>query len=367
MATKAKPKSNRAKFTLQRKKEVEKPHAKVEKETPAKKVTPIKETKEEREPVREPEIKETAVVEEPIQTTIHTQEPPSEELTSPSLPPTPPQPVAPAQTVITKPEEPQQPPLVHPAEPVNPFSNTTQLTPEPTVEPHNDPFQTSPLMTTPSPQEPLSAQNPLNNPELSPTLPKEEPALAPAPQQHSGFDTPIEVETTGKGKGVLLYFIIVALASFLIGIGSMAALTFGFGKGTLPQIKLPNLPSSSKPSPDLSKSVTIIPSTPTPSKAVDLAAYNIKILNGSGVTGAATKLKTDLTAAGFTVVSAANADSSDFTETIVAYKKDINPDYIKQLKETLGKKYKVGADAQLTSAQTKEADVVITIGSTPAK
>ena len=158
--------------------------------------------------------------------------------------------------------------------------------------------------------------NPLDNPELSTTLPKEEP------QGHqSSFSTPVEVENNSKGKGIVIYFIVVALISFLIGLGSMAAVTFGLGK--MKNSKMTQLSFfHANASPTPAKTGKNANPTIVPTKPVDLSAYNIKILNGSEITGGASKLKMQLTTAGFTVISTGNAETSNYTDTIVSTKKD---------------------------------------------
>jgi hypothetical protein len=348
MATKAKPKSNRAKFTLGSKK-AEKPKEKAEAPKKEKKVEVAEESKE--------EVVTTAPQEEGIIEKHPVSAAP--EITHQSEVSAPEQPTTEAPTSTETPT---------PELPTNPFSVTMPTMPEhPLPETHENPFVSATPLTNethPSDQttdQPIQ-QTPLENSELSSTLPKEDPL----PHQ-SSFSTPVEVETNNKGKGIVIYFIIVAFIAFLVGIGSMALFTFGFGKmnGGVPHMSLFHFMAKATPTPI--KTTKMTSPTPMPTKAVDLTAYNIKILNGSGVNGAASKLKTELTTDGFTVVSAGNADKSDYTDTIIAVKKDLNADYLNKLKEVLKKEFNLGQDAQLSDTDAKEADVTITIGSSPAK
>lgn len=172
-----------------------------------------------------------------------------------------------------------------------------------------------------------------------------------------GGDTYV-VEKEAK-KSILGYFLLIALISFLIGLISMAAVNF-FQNKSLPGtgVTIPFLAGNIKPSP--TPEPTAKPS-PTP-ETVNPAEYSIKILNGSGVTGAATKLKQSLTNSGYNVISAGNADISDLADTTVSSKKGIKPIFLTQLKNELKKTYSVTSGNATAIADLGDADVVITIG-----
>lgn len=105
--------------------------------------------------------------------------------------------------------------------------------------------------------------------------------------------------------------------------------------------------------------------TDTPTPTVDLTQYTIAVLNGSGVPGAAAKVKSDLTTAGFTVNSVGNASTSNATDTVIAAKSAVSKDYLTKLTEELQKTYAVSATiASLDDSAT--TDVTVTIGSAPA-
>lgn len=191
----------------------------------------------------------------------------------------------------------------------------------------------------------------------------EETLLANEPDQEINVQTPslgsdtyiVETETR---KSMLGYFFLVAVIAFVVGLISMAAFTMYFPKsnglgGVGSSVSLTATP---KPNPTKSP-------TPAP-KAVDLAKYSIKIFNGSGVTGAASKLKDSLTGQGFKVIDTGNADTSDFTDTVVEVKKDLEPAYLAKLNAVLKKEYSVAPVSKMSSDSTTEADVIITIGST---
>lgn len=163
---------------------------------------------------------------------------------------------------------------------------------------------------------------------------------------------------TDVEKNLVRYFIIIAVISFLVGIISMAGVSLFLQKGTfrLPFISPKIAQVTPSPAPTI---------TPEPTKAtvVNLAEYEIEILNGSGITGAASKLKTELTTDGYKVLSVGNADKSDYSETIISAKKEVAQEYLKKLKESLGKTYTLEPDSKTPLSGSSEADVVITIGS----
>ncbi len=90
--------------------------------------------------------------------------------------------------------------------------------------------------------------------------------------------------------------------------------------------------------------------------------YSIEVINGSEVAGAASRLKSALTTAGFDVLSAGNADKSDYTDTIISVKKKVNSAFLDKLKDNLKETYVLKSDIKVTIPDINEADVIITIG-----
>lgn len=103
--------------------------------------------------------------------------------------------------------------------------------------------------------------------------------------------------------------------------------------------------------------------TPEPEE-VDLSKYSIEVLNGSGVSGTAGKVKDSLEDVGFSVESVGNADNSDYTKTIIQAKKEVDKVFLDELKKTLGKTYSVGDLEDLKNSS--DTDVVVIIGSSEA-
>lgn len=107
----------------------------------------------------------------------------------------------------------------------------------------------------------------------------------------------------------------------------------------------------------LSSSPTI---TPEPTKAIDLAKYEIEIQNGGGVSGEASRQEANLAAEGFTISSIGNADNSDYTDTIIKAKKEVDKDFIAKLKSVLSNSFTVGETESLS--EDTSVPIVIIIG-----
>lgn len=166
------------------------------------------------------------------------------------------------------------------------------------------------------------------------------------------------VVQTGVNRSMIRYFIVIAVVSFLIGLISMAGISLILSKKSF---ELPlglNKTAKISPSP-----TSIVKIEPTKVPVVNLAEYNIEVLNGSEVAGAASRLKTALTTAGFEVGSVGNADNSDYADTIISAKKKVNPAFLVKLKENLKKNYVVKSDIKTIVPDVSESDVIITIGS----
>lgn len=112
-----------------------------------------------------------------------------------------------------------------------------------------------------------------------------------------------------------------------------------------------------KPSPSPTKTPP-----PTPTQVVlNPADYQIQILNGSGISGAAGDVETILNDDGFTDTTAGNASEFGFTDTEVAMKSDAPKALFGKIKSSLSD-YSVVEVTSLPSDGTY--DVVITVGTT---
>ncbi len=172
-----------------------------------------------------------------------------------------------------------------------------------------------------------------------------------------------DVVTVEKKKSVLFFFVIAFLA-FVVGLGGIAGGYYLLKSDTIDfsKISMPAIPFLTQATPTEEPTPT---SEPT-AKPVDLKAYTVRILNGSGVTGEAAKLKAVLTDAGFTVGETGNADNSDYTETVISAQTSVDQGYLKELTETLKKSYKVDATVK-TVPSVGDSQVTVTIGSETAQ
>jgi len=165
-------------------------------------------------------------------------------------------------------------------------------------------------------------------------------------------------DDSGKRKSILLYFLIVAFVAFLVGIASMATISYVLNNNTSSNArKSAPSPTSIAAKPTVSQNIS--------SKPVDLSAYTIKVLNGTTTSGEAAKVGKKLSDAGFKIASVGNADKSDFEKTQISVKKKIDSAFISKLKDVLKKTYVLGPDSQ--AGATAEADVVVTLGSSLSK
>lgn len=212
-----------------------------------------------------------------------------------------------------------------------------------------------PVPTTTPPPQTTSSQ------ELSSTLPPSAFSV-----QTSDNEISSKPEVGKRRFGV--YFFVVALLSFILGLGAMAAVSyFGLINLSLPKLSVPSniqMPAllGAKPTPTSVPTPTAAPTAVT----VNLGQYSIAVLNGSGVTGQAGKVKDSLTSAGFKVNSTGNADNNNFTKTEIATKKSVSQDYVSKLEDTLNKSFVVDTTvASLPDSST--TDVTVSLGSSTAK
>jgi hypothetical protein len=225
---------------------------------------------------------------------------------------------------------------------------------QPNETPQDPPRETREDTPQGSPKEPPQEppiEPPLNSPERTPEeQPVEEKQEETIKVEES--EETYDVETKEK-KNFLGYFMLIAIISFIIGLLSMAGINY-FNQKTQDQDNSKKTAVTTKLSP------TNTPS-PTP-EPLDLSKYNIKILNGSGVTGAASELKESLAGEGFTVITTGNAATSNYTGTTVLAGKDIDPKYLEKLKSFLSQSYTLASDSAAPDGATAGADVTIIIG-----
>jgi LytR cell envelope-related transcriptional attenuator len=200
-----------------------------------------------------------------------------------------------------------------------------------------------------------------------PAQPAEAQGLSSTPPQSAftiqGNETPVpEVTTEGK-KRFGLYFIIIAILAFVLGLGAITAANyFGLIKLSIPHMGIPFI--GAKPTP------TLVPTTaPTamPTEAqVNLSAYTISVLNGSTVAGKAADTKASLTADGYKVTTVGNADNSNYTKTEIAAKSTVDKAFISRLQQDAGKLFVLDPTVGTLPASSS-TDVTVTLGSQTAQ
>ncbi len=94
---------------------------------------------------------------------------------------------------------------------------------------------------------------------------------------------------------------------------------------------------------------------------IKLSEYKVQVLNGSGKIGEAGKAKTLLEDAGFKVKTTGNAESFDFTDTIIQVKNSVSEDVLGKVENSLSSAYSVKTGDILTA--DSDFDIIITIGS----
>lgn len=158
----------------------------------------------------------------------------------------------------------------------------------------------------------------------------------------------------GMGWGVLW----IAIA-FILGVG------MGLGGGYLVWkggIKLPKL-FGAKPTPTAAVAKVTPTTAPSPTGVQDelsRTGFNIQVLNGSGVKGAAAKAKDYLESMGYSDVQTGNAEGEDYSKTVIEAKVG-QAELFALLKADLGAKYTVDA-VMGTLAASSVFDGVVIVG-----
>ena len=99
----------------------------------------------------------------------------------------------------------------------------------------------------------------------------------------------------------------------------------------------------------------------TPTPEIDVSKYKIEVLNGSGISGEASKAKQLLEEEKFTVSSIGNADTVNYQKTIIQVKKTVSKEFLDKLKGFIDKSYVLNDTEELD--ESGEPDVIIIVGS----
>src|SRR3989344_920453 len=99
--------------------------------------------------------------------------------------------------------------------------------------------------------------------------------------------------------------------------------------------------------------------TKVASDEVKLNKYQIRVLNGSGITGEASKMKDILEKEGFKVGETGNADNYDYKETKVLAKKTVEQAFLEKLKAVISKTYVLSKE----NSASESSILVVIVGS----
>src|SRR3989344_1917157 len=194
--------------------------------------------------------------------------------------------------------------------------------------------------------------------------------------EKSPFYTPTAApKKPNKRFRKLLFFLVVLL--FLSGAGFFLYQSF-FGSSSQPEETTSVTPTptefifpTSEPTSDVTESptqTTTIPTkavTPTTTQGsvdkttgLDRAAITIAVQNGSGVTGAASKMGDYLRGLGYKIGTVGNADTADYTDVTIQVKSS-QAKYLPLLKTDLSKEYTVGSSTSDLPASSSADALVI--------
>lgn len=153
-----------------------------------------------------------------------------------------------------------------------------------------------------------------------------------------------------KKTNMKLILVIVVITALVVGFiaGGVYVYVSGVSDNGIVPVETPT------PEPTVSPT-----NTPTPKPVVKLDTLSVNVLNGSGVIGAAGKIKDALEASGFSVSGTGNAANYSFKETVIQTKADTSEDVITALKNALSG-YTVTVGDNLPS--TSKYDIVVTAG-----
>lgn len=97
---------------------------------------------------------------------------------------------------------------------------------------------------------------------------------------------------------------------------------------------------------------------PSPTSKTTSTSLTVEVLNGSGVAGAAIKMKTFLTNLGYTVSSTGNADKFTYTKTMIRVKSSKSSSAT-QLEKDLSSDYSVEIGSPLPASSAVDAQIIV--------
>ncbi|MGI5828029.1 MAG: LytR C-terminal domain-containing protein [Patescibacteria group bacterium] len=208
----------------------------------------------------------------------------------------------------------------------------------------------------------LHHQNPSTHPSNTTSVPGNNPPVIPPtgnPTTDSAFDTN---PPSGKSTVTKVLLGLVALltgGSLVVGGYFAANKFFGNSPETVPQQAVAEPKNVSPTVPAVPTPTPVPEPTPTPEPEIDKTEIAVKILNGSGVKGAAGKAQKLLESAGFEDVDTGNADKFTYKETTIDYKEEYE-ELVDVIIEDLGSGYNAVKGEELKASSA--FDILITLG-----
>jgi hypothetical protein len=159
-------------------------------------------------------------------------------------------------------------------------------------------------------------------------------------------------EPEKKGPNVKLLFLVTIITALIVGF--IAGGVYVYVSGVSSNATVESTPT---PFPEVMEMTPTAKPSPTPT--IVPSSYSVSVLNGSGVIGAAGKVKASLEAGGFKVTGTGNATNYSFKNTVIQAKESVPPAAIELLKKSL-KDYVVEEGNALPASST--FDIIVTAG-----
>ena len=226
---------------------------------------------------------------------------------------------------------------------------TQTSTPELTVTPPTIPnVQSTPIPKVPGEIKELSGQ--ANQPKTTPNWTQ---------PNFIGQNSTNETKKAGLLKNILMFAGMILGGTLLVMIGYFTAPKLMGSKSNkdVNSNKQNNAITSPSPTPKPTP-------TPSPEPKIDLTNLKIKILNGSGKKGEATRAKNSLQDLEFSSISTGNADNFNYKDTKINYKPDYK-EVFRDLKKALTPNYNVVLGEELKDDD--KYDLYIILGSKKAQ
>ena len=228
----------------------------------------------------------------------------------------------------------------------------SQVTPQPAIIPSPVLREKKPTidnLATQSPSLDTKSESMLQQP-VQPIVTTNAPINIPSSNQMNSL--PSQENEPEKKSGLWIIIVVVIILVVFI-----AGALYYFRTKEVKQITKEDKVEPSRTIPSVAPTVSQATES---ADLIDYSKYKIRVLNGSGTTGEASKVKSLLEEEKFIVKDIDNAESSDYEKTIIRAKKDVPKEYLNKLNKLLGKTYVLDTEEELR--ESTDVDVIIIIG-----